>query len=154
ELPQPAVGGGDVPAGDRLDRGGEDPVGVARGDPDPGVPDVDREPTSSAHVRPFPYFAVSATRRSTASMASPIAAGFWPPPWATSGLPPPPPPSVLAAVRTRSPALRPWSRAASLVAMTVSGLPLLTVNRATTAARPPWMRPRTSRTSLRRSSGV
>ena len=36
--------------------------------------------------------------------------------------------------------------------MTVSGWPLAVVNRATTAGRPPWMRPRTSRTSLRRSS--
>src|SRR5690606_10752059 len=121
------------------------------------VPDVDRETAAAAHRRAVRlllsgavHLAVSATRRSTASTASPTAAGFWPPPWARSGLPPPPPPSVLAAVRTRSPALRPRSRAASLVAMTVSGLPLFTVNRATTTALPPWIRPRTSRTSLRR----
>ncbi len=38
--------------------------------------------------------------------------------------------------------------------MTVSGLPFTVLNRATTAARPPWMRPRTSSTSFRRSSAV
>ena len=39
------------PAADRLDRGGQEPVGVAAGDADPGVAQIDAEPHAGAHVR-------------------------------------------------------------------------------------------------------
>ena len=76
-----------------------------------------------------------------------------PPPCAKSGLPPPPPPRTLEAPRTRSPALMPCLRAASLVATATMGLPSSFMPaRATTtgASSPSW--PRTSSTVLRSAS--
>src|SRR5690606_35753050 len=65
-------------------------------------------PLCGDHAAPTAY--------STALRASPIAAGFEPPPWARSSLPPPPPPRALAAIPTSAPAFRPRSRAPSVTA--------------------------------------
>src|SRR5690606_23238966 len=78
-----------------LDRRGDHPVRVARGDADPRVAHVDTE--SSA---PAPRHPRKASR--TAANAGSMPPRSVPPPWATSALPPPRPPmrSPTSAIRS------------------------------------------------------
>src|SRR5699024_7261534 len=121
-----------VLASDHGQRRGEDAVGVAGRDPDPHRADVEAQATASAETH-WMAALTAAMAALTAAMAAGIAAGSLPPPWARSGLPPPPPPSSPQARDTRRPAWSPAVRAASVVAMTTTGLPLLTPSPRTTA---------------------
>src|SRR5690606_827199 len=100
DLGDPTQLRGPVPA-DRLDRGGEQPVGVTAGQPDPHGPDVDADPDAAPEAR-FRVRHRATTPRTSATMPSSAAGtapGSVPPPWATSSLPPPPPPRRPAAER-------------------------------------------------------
>src|SRR5215207_3692779 len=110
--------------GQRGERGGQHPTGVARRDPDPHRPHIHPDPHA---VHPRCPVAGAAheglpTRCpmtcSTSSTASGIPSGSVPPPWATSSLPPPRPPTGEVAARTTSLADSPRTRAASLAATT------------------------------------
>src|SRR5690625_885449 len=125
----PRHGGSVVIATDDFERGREDPVGVARGDPHADAAHVEGDAAASPETRHASVIAAA-----TASSACTIRVGSWPPPCARSGLPPPPPPSSPHARLTRSPARSPRACAPASAATTTLGLPPTVPAAATTTA--------------------
>src|SRR5690606_24857193 len=140
-----------------LDRGGDQAVEVAAGEPHADVAHVDAEADAPGDARGVRHagrgagHAPRAIISRTAVRASATFSGWPPPPWAMSALPPPRPPTAPAPVRSSVPATWPASRAAALVAMTREARPLSWPATATTTGESSPSRARRSSARVRRS---